>query len=522
MLFSEVDEGDAPESDPFQAEEIDFKDVIDSDQGDDESFLDGTGTEFDADEFGLDDDMPDLTDLSGVDDSAALFDEAGQATEASGQATVLTRADGDPGKIGGFSQKISHILASMPPALQNRKVQGIIGGCLVLLVVVGVFLFGGDEQKPQEITKQAAEQEQPVPIPQSAQLPSEQVNTPPVAKDTEVTLKEGTELAIILTAEDADGDKLSYELLSLPVHGKLSGQAPRLIYTPGKDFSGQDNFVFRVSDEKSISQPASVKISAPSVQIAAMQATKTEQTTAPAKQVIKPRKLAIAAKTKNYQLKSTEGLIIDWEELWNSANYLPFSKNVQVEIFSSKLHGEIKPQSASRSLYIPNKYYGGKENIKYRFKLGKTSSKIKELTINIALGNPPPTIKLAEMANTYLPGETAIIDAKESQDEDRGSVKFAWQQISGVPVQLQFLNKEKSQVAFVVPSSFNTVVNPGPELRLTVTDEDGQKDTQDIKVATKSRRPTAIWGGLAGGVMADEPYCPYDNSPGGLLPWALQ
>ncbi len=98
-------------------------------------------------------------------------------------------------------------------------------------------------------------------------------------------------------------------------------------------------------------------------------------------------------------------------------------------------------------------------------------------------------------------------------------MRFTWQQISGVPVQLEFLNDEESQVAFVVPSSFNTVANPGPEIRLIATDEDGKKDVRNIKVATKSRRAAAMWRGLAGGGIAEDPDCPYENCPGGLLPW---
>jgi len=521
MLFTEVEEGDAPEGDPFQAEEIDFKDVIDSDQGDDESFLDGTGTEFDADEFGLDDDMPDLTDLSSIEDSSALFDDAGQTTEGSSQATVLM-SNGRSGKTG---ERLSVILASLPPALKNRKIQGIVGGCLVLLILAGVYLFGGEDKKPLEVAEQPTTHKQEIQPPQPTPAQQEQTNIPPVAENADLTFKESKELAIYLAAKDTDGDRLSYEVLSLPVYGKLSGQAPELMYTPGKDFSGHDSFMFRVSDGKSISQPAKVTISAPPVQVAAKQPSKAPQHIAPRqkttkkKQVIKPKKLAIAAKTKNYQLNSTKSLVIDWEDIWSNANYLPFTSKVQVEIISNNLHGKIKQQSSGQSLYVPDKYYGGTENIKYRFKLGKTFSKIKELTINIKLGHPPPTIILAAMAPIYVPGETAIIDAQESLDEQRSSVKFTWQQVSGVPVQLKFLNEEKSRVAFVVPSSFNTVANPGPEIHLTVTDEDGQKDEREIKVATRSRRPSAMWRGLAGGGIADDPYCPYDNCPGGLLPW---
>lgn len=520
MLFSEVDDGDTPEGDPFQAEEIDFKDVIGSDQGgDDDSFLDGTGTAFDADEFGIDDDMPDIPDFntSSEDESTSLFDDGDQETVASDEDTALMDSE-DSGKTGGIPEKIALILANMPPALQSRKTQGIIGGCLLVVILLGVFLFRGDEEV-QEVAEQTIVEKTAITDQPSA---SPKINAPPVVKDTEFSMTQGTELAINLTAEDAEGDALSYEILSLPLHGRLSGEAPGLIYIPSKDFSGQDSFMFRVSDGTNISQPANVKISGAVPQVAVnlpVQASKPPQTPAQTKQTVKPKKLTIAAKNKSYKVDSTNHILIDWEDLWSSANYLPFTKNVAVEILPSNLHGKLNKIGDSQSLYVPDKYYSGQEKIRYRFKLGKTLSKVRELNISVKLGSPPPTIKLAKMLPVYLPGETVVIDAAESRDEKRASVKFTWQQISGVPVQLEFLNQEESQVAFVVPASFNTVANPGPVLRLIATDEDGQTDTQDIKVESKSRRVSAMWRGLAGGGLAEDPYCPYDNCPGGLLPW---
>nr|MBF0221865.1 hypothetical protein [Desulfobulbaceae bacterium] len=523
MLFSEVDDGDVPEGDPFQAEEIDFKDVIGSDQdGEDVSFLDGTGTAFDADEFGIDDDMPDIPDLdsdSDDDDHTSLFDDGKQETVATEEATALMGADDDSGKAGGMSQKLSMLLANMPPALQNRKTQGIIGGFLLVVILLGAFLFSGDEEG-QDVAEQAVEEkavlaEQP--------SPPKKINTSPVVKDAEFSMAQGNELAVNLTAEDAEGDALSYEILSLPLYGKLSGQAPHLIYIPSKEFAGQDSFMFRVSDGTNISEAANIKISGPAPQIAVnLPPQTTDQTQTPptkqSKQTVKPKKLTIAAKTKTYEVDSTNDILIDWEDIWSSVNYLPFTKNVEIDIISSNLRGTLSKIGYGQSLYVPDKYYGGQEKIKYRFKLGKTVSKVRELKISVKLGTPPPTIKLAKMLPSYMPGETVVLDAAESRDEKRDSVKFNWKQISGVPVQLEFLNQEQSQVAFVVPSSFNTVANPGPVLRLTATDEDGQTDTRDIHVESKSRRVSAMWRGLAGGGIAEDPYCPQDNCLGGLLP----
>lgn len=524
-LFSEVDDSDAPEGDPFQAEEIDFKDVIGSNQDDDNPF-DATGTAFDADEFSIDDEMadiPDLSDLESSNETTSLFDDNDQSTAAVEEPTDMM-GDDSLDSNSGTSNKISQLLAAMPPILQQRRNQGIIGGVLIILILFGVFMFGG-KKTGTEVTEQPVEalqpptQQTPPVVPPPMDVAN--VNTPPVIKDESFSMSAGSnELAINLTAFDQEGDPLNYEVLSLPRYGKLSGQAPSLVYIANKEFSGQDNFMIRVSDGKNISEPATVTIAAPLPQIAA-QILPAQPTTPPiekTKVTVKPRKLTIAAKNMTYKVASTDDLIIDWEDIWSSANDLPFSPKATVEIISKGLHGTLKKLGPSQTLYTPDKYYGGKEKIKYRFKLGKLLSKRKELKVNVVLGTPPPTIKLAAIQPSYMPGETVVLDARKTRDEKRDSVHFTWQQVSGVPILFEPLNKEFSQVAFVVPSSFNTIANPGPMLRLIATDADGQKDTRDIKISTLTKRPTAVWRGLVDGGLADDPQCPYDNCPGGLLP----
>jgi hypothetical protein len=74
------------------------------------------------------------------------------------------------------------------------------------------------------------------------------VNDPPVAHPQSVYTDEDTPVAITLTGSDADGDPLTFAVLSGPTNGTLSGTAPNLTYTPAPDFQGADNFLFEVDD----------------------------------------------------------------------------------------------------------------------------------------------------------------------------------------------------------------------------------------------------------------------------------
>jgi hypothetical protein len=84
--------------------------------------------------------------------------------------------------------------------------------------------------------------------------------SPPEAKDSDITTDEDSSVSIKLTGYDANEDELTYTVVTNPSHGKLSGEVPNLSYTPNKNFSGTDSFTFKVSDKKTESAAATVSI----------------------------------------------------------------------------------------------------------------------------------------------------------------------------------------------------------------------------------------------------------------------
>ena len=86
------------------------------------------------------------------------------------------------------------------------------------------------------------------------------VNDSPVANNQTVTLNEDETASIILTASDADGDALTYQIVSNPSHGTLTGVAPDITYTPAENYNGSDSFTFKVNDAIIDSGDATVTI----------------------------------------------------------------------------------------------------------------------------------------------------------------------------------------------------------------------------------------------------------------------
>ena len=85
-------------------------------------------------------------------------------------------------------------------------------------------------------------------------------NSPPVAYSQSVSVNEDTPLSLRLSAFDADGDILSYTLVSAPTNGTLTGIPPNLTYLGVTNYNGPDSLSFIVSDGVFTSAFATVSI----------------------------------------------------------------------------------------------------------------------------------------------------------------------------------------------------------------------------------------------------------------------
>jgi ferric-dicitrate binding protein FerR (iron transport regulator) len=93
------------------------------------------------------------------------------------------------------------------------------------------------------------------------EIASWRANTAPEGFPIEARTDENAKLPLVLGGQDAERDHLSFEIVSGPGHGVLSGEPPELTYVPERGFSGKDVFSFRVFDGRDYSEPADVSIS---------------------------------------------------------------------------------------------------------------------------------------------------------------------------------------------------------------------------------------------------------------------
>lgn len=85
-------------------------------------------------------------------------------------------------------------------------------------------------------------------------------NRKPVAVSKSVSTPKNQSTSVVLGGSDADNNPLVYQIVGGPRHGRLSGKAPALTYTPNKDFTGTDRITFQVRDGISKSSTATIRI----------------------------------------------------------------------------------------------------------------------------------------------------------------------------------------------------------------------------------------------------------------------
>lgn len=85
-------------------------------------------------------------------------------------------------------------------------------------------------------------------------------NSLPTAHAISLSVSNDSSIGITLVGNDADGDTLTYQMISNPTHGTLSGVAPNLFYTPSASFYGEEGWSYAVSDGFSVSAPATIVV----------------------------------------------------------------------------------------------------------------------------------------------------------------------------------------------------------------------------------------------------------------------
>ncbi|MBK8039286.1 MAG: tandem-95 repeat protein [Verrucomicrobiaceae bacterium] len=226
------------------------------------------------------------------------------------------------------------------------------------------------------------------------------VNDVPVAQAQSLTTAEDTALPLVLAATDTEAQPLSFEVLTQPAHGVLSGSAPNLIYTPAADYHGADSFTFRASDGLADSAPATIVL------------TITPANDAP---------LAVAAA---FDLNEDTAASLTLSGTDADGDVLTFTVTRQPQ------HG-ILTGTAPALVYTPAANYHGTDDFAFQVNDGAVSSAEAVVSLTVIPVNDAP---LAAAGNTQsvMLDELAILAGEALDDAHPGTTLVtSWTQVSG-------------------------------------------------------------------------------------------
>ena len=216
------------------------------------------------------------------------------------------------------------------------------------------------------------------------------VNDAPVAVTQPITTDQNTPKALILTGNDVDQNALTFEILTQPGHGTLSGNPPDLLYTPVENYHGPDSFTFRVSDGEANSAPATVNITVIRVNrrpVAADQSLITEEDT--------PKVVTLTAND-------------------------PDGDPLTYIVTSNPAHGRLFGSGATLT-YRPNLNFSGADSFSFKANDGEADSVPAVITIEIPAVNDAPQANSQTIATKQ---DQARSFALSASDPDGDTVAY--------------------------------------------------------------------------------------------------
>ncbi len=327
----------------------------------------------------------------------------------------------------------------------------------------------------------------------SATEPVVIINQVPLASVIESSVEEDGALHDTLVGIDGDGDALSYTILSAPAGGQvelLNMTTGEFRYTPDPDATGQDSFLYSVSDGKDVSSSAVVTITVLPVNDPPV------ASAGPDRVVNEGETVALDA-TNSYDIDD-ELLTVLWKQLDGPT-------------ISLSDPAAIQPQFAAIDI--------GMDSVTLTFQLTVTDAQGLKATdvssVNVVLVNEPP-VAIAGEDQTAFEGELVILDASGSTDIDDGIASYSWIQLSGPAMTLP--DSTAMQPSFNAPDV--GLAGASMTYEMTVTDFGGlyTKDTVVINVSRVNTPPVADAGVdqvvSAGGIVTLDGSLSYDEDDG--------
>jgi hypothetical protein len=274
------------------------------------------------------------------------------------------------------------------------------------------------------------------------------VNDPPVAYDQAATTAEDVDVPITLTGSDPEDSPLDYEVLTSPVHGDLSGDAPALSYLPDENYHGEDSFTFRVNDGDLNSEAATVSITVTAVNDAPV-----------------ARDDAFDGAEDTELIVNAPGVLANDED--------PDQDNLTAVLVTGPDEGTLNLNADGSFTYAPAPGYNGTDTFTYAAGDGELSDE-GTVTIDVgAVNDPPLAVDDEAVTDEDAPVTIAVLSNDSDPDDDDLDVASVTQGSDGSVT----LNTDGT-----VTYNPNANFNGSDSFEYTISDGNGGSDDATISI----------------------------------------
>jgi len=220
------------------------------------------------------------------------------------------------------------------------------------------------------------------------------VTKPPVARPDNVTTREDEPVLINLMPGESDREYLTYSIVKDPSHGRLSGKAPDITYTPVSNYHGQDRFTYKIHEAKVDKNQAAISIEVLPANDTPVAYHRSES--------IKVNKSLTATLT---------GSDVDGD---------PLIFNISKEPEHGTLTFDSNFNTSGKLIYTPEPNFTGIDTFSFKINDGKADSAPATVSINIS----PNTLPIAESLTVTTPEDTPVSIVLTGSDLDSDPLSY--------------------------------------------------------------------------------------------------
>ncbi|MDD5265141.1 MAG: Ig-like domain-containing protein, partial [Candidatus Bipolaricaulis sp.] len=295
------------------------------------------------------------------------------------------------------------------------------------------------------------------------------VNDLPSAADDDAATPEDVPVTVAVLAndDDADGDTLTIESLTAPVHGVAMRAGGAVVYTPASGFSGEDAFTYTVADGNGGTDTATVTVTVIAVNDA-------------------PIAQDDAAAT-------SEETAVTVDVLGNDRD--PDGDDLAVQSVNQPSHGAVA-NGRSAVTYTPQVGYSGTDAFSYTVSDGRGGSATAQVLVTVVPVNRMP---VAQDDSASMTGESILMIEVLANDSDPDG-DFLLVQSIGTPAHGTLLNS-RTAISYIPDAGFSGV----DTFSYMVSDGNGGSATAVVTVSVAAANQEPVAGDDSGVTDEDVP-----------------